>query len=302
MLRYVMSALALKAFSVNRLTKRAYRVIGNVVGERIRKSGTYVETYIQRGDLFRELSEKHNITPDGGRLLEIGTGWLHWHSIYHRLFNNVEIAMLDIWDCRQFGALKPVFLEVKEKGAENFQDNQMARQNLDTILSAESFDDLYRELGLSYHVEETGTLHGFGDESLDCVFSFHVLEHVPRKNVDILVSDIYRVLRPGGFSVHQIGIDDHLQHYDPRMSKKNYIRYSDRVWKLLFENELQYFNKIQMSEWLQAFGGERFVQLEAISEHCSIDGLPVNGRFTGYSNDDLSCTTLTIIHRKNDLG
>ena len=105
MLRYAMSAVALKAFSVNELTKRAYRAMGNVIGERLRMRGTYVDTYISRGDLFRELSDRYEITPDGGQLLEIGTGWLHWHSIYHRLFNTVDISMMDVWDCRQFGAL-----------------------------------------------------------------------------------------------------------------------------------------------------------------------------------------------------
>lgn len=298
MLRYVMSALALKAFSANKLTKSAYRAMGNVVGERLRKSGTYVDTYIQRGDLFRELSEKHNITPDGGRLLEIGTGWLHWHSVYHRLFNNVEISMLDIWDCRQFGALKTVFSEVKENIGADIQDNHTAQQLLNSVLSADSLDDLYRELGLSYYVEPTGSLHNFPDESFDCVFSFHVLEHVPRVNIDNLVSSIHRVLRPGGFSVHQIGIDDHLQHYDPRMSKKNYIRYSDRAWKMFFENELQYFNRLQTTEWLQAFQ-EQFTQLESIPEHCNIDGVRVDSRFAGYSDDDLSCVTSTIVHRKS---
>jgi len=223
MLRYVASAIALKAFSLNALTRRAYRRIGNVVGERIRKSGTYVDAYIERGDLFRKLSEKHMITPDGSRMLEIGTGWLHWHSIYHRLFNNVEIAMLDIWDCRQFGALESGFSQVKEKTAEVLQNDKRARDNLEVVLSAKTIDDLYQELDLKYHVEETGSLRAFGKETLDCVFSFHVLEYVPRENVDNLISDIYWVLRPGGFSVHQIGIDDHLQHYDSRLSKKHYL-------------------------------------------------------------------------------
>ena len=36
MMRYVMSALALKAFSFNKMTKSAYRAMGNIVGERLR--------------------------------------------------------------------------------------------------------------------------------------------------------------------------------------------------------------------------------------------------------------------------
>jgi len=298
MVRYVLSALALKAFSINRVTKRVYRGIGNILGERWRRGGTYVGIYVERGNLFRELSEKHNITSDGDEMLEIGTGWLHWHSIYHRLFYNVKITMLDIWDCRQFGAMNSVFSVVKNEISDELQKNISAVANIDAVLSAKSLDDLYQKMSLSYCVVETGSLERFKNESLDCVFSFHVLEHVHKENVGQLVADIHRVLRPGGFSVHQIGIDDHLQHYDGKMSPKAYISYSDKMWKLFFENGVQYFNRLQMSEWLRAFARKDMEQLEAISEHCDIDGLSVNKRFADYSKDDLSCTTLTIIHRK----
>jgi len=298
MLRYLGSAMALKFFSANRHTKRAYRALGNLLGERKRKGGTHVDAYIERGNLFRELSAKHDITKDGDNMLEIGTGWLHWHSIYHRLFYNVNISMLDIWDCRQFGAIRPVFLDVEERIAETLHTNEAARQNIETVVTAQSLDNLYSELGLGYHVDETGSLQQFADESFDCVFSFHVLEHVRRKYVDQLVKEIDRVLRPGGFSLHQIGIDDHLQHYDPKMSQKNYIRYSDRMWKLLFENDVQYFNRLQTSEWTAAFGNSDLVPLESITEHCNIDLMTVNRRFSGFSKGDLSCTALTIVHQK----
>lgn len=298
MIRYVLSALALKAFSMNGVTKRVYRSIGNVVGERLRMRGTYVDTYLERGDLFRSLSEKHDIAPKGGRFLEIGTGWLHWHSIYHRLFNDAEISMLDVWDCRQFEALKKVFSEVEAKLSPTLGSDVMARQLLKNIQESESFDDLYKRLNINYVVEPTGLLHNFPDNSFDCVFSFHVLEHVPSKNINQLTADISRVLKPGGISFHQIGVDDHLQHYDSGVSKKNYIKYSDRTWRWFFENELQYFNRLQTSEWLKAFG-QRFTQLEAISEHCSIDDLKVNKRFSDFSNEELSTVTLTIVHRKD---
>lgn len=298
MLRYFASAMALKAFSVNHLTKRLYRTIGNSLGERRRKRGTHVDAYIERGNLFRELSAKYQITNTGDRMLEIGTGWVHWHSIYHRLFHDVEITMLDVWDCRQFGAIRTVFGTVKNEIDAILRENPTASRNLSTTLAAESFADLYRDLGLNYRVEETGSLDFCENESLDCVFSFHVLEHVPKENVENLVASIHRVLRPGGFSVHQIGIDDHLQHYDPKMSTKNYIRYSDRTWKLLFENGVQYFNRLQKSEWLTIFNREDLVQLESIGYYTKIDELPVDSRFEGYSQDDLTCTTLTIVHQK----
>lgn len=40
----------------------------------------------------------------------------------------------------------------------------------------------------------------FDDETFDVVFSSHVLEHVP--HIDELLSEIFRVLKPGGVSLH----------------------------------------------------------------------------------------------------
>jgi len=73
------------------------------------------------------------------------------------------------------------------------------------------------------------------------------------------MADFHRILKPGGYMIHQIGIDDHLQHYDPAESPKNYLRFSDRAWKLLFENDVQYFNRLQACDWIDRIGSAGFI-------------------------------------------
>ena len=109
---------------------------------------------------------------------------------------------------------------------------------------------------------------------------------------------MYRVLKPGGVAVHQIGIDDHLSHYDRRASPKQYISYSERVWSIAFENEIQYFNRLQMSDWINAFRGAGFVLLHREMETTSIDRLKVSPAFAHYSQEDLACTILTVAFRR----
>ncbi len=114
-----------------------------------------------------------------------------------------------------------------------------------------------------------GSFEQFQDNSFNCVFSFHVLEHV--KEFEEKVEDIYRILKPGGHSIHQIGIDDHHTHYDKRESPKNYLQYSERTWKLFFENDVQYINRAQMSDWLDLFEKQGFILKERIFETCNIN-------------------------------
>jgi hypothetical protein len=296
MQRYLLAALALKAFSANSATKALYRKIGNELGQKLREKAG-IDHYLRRGNLLVDLCNRYNIANEGDRLLEIGTGWMHWYSIYLRLHHNVNITMFDVWDNRQFIALRSSFSKLEalvRTDAPRYDDRVI--EQLEKILAANSFEELYTLLDLQYVVEKTGRLDQFPDHSFDCVFSFHVLEHISQPDVE--VRDIHRILKPGGYSIHQIGIDDHLSHYDRKESPKNYLRYSDRTWKMLFENEVQYINRLQASEWINLFSQEGFSLLEKTTESCDIGSLKISQKYQHYRREDLACTMLTFVHRK----
>ena len=295
MLRYQFTALTLKAFSVSPFTKQIYRRLGNFVGTR-RRLNAPVQIYAQRGRLLLDLVQEYDAVQPEDQLLEVGTGWLHWYSIYLRLFYTTRITMLDIWDNRQFAALKASFLKLKSSGL--LPKNDFILQNLEKVISASNFDELYHNLGLTYVIEPQGSLQQFPYQSFDGIFSFHVMEHVPVVTTSQLVSDYYRILKPGGISIHQIGIDDHLSHYDRKESPKNYLRFSDQTWKTWFENDVQYINRLQVTDWLNLFQDQGFNLKKIIIETCNIQHLPIHPQYSRYSQEDLACTLLTIVHKK----
>jgi cyclopropane fatty-acyl-phospholipid synthase-like methyltransferase len=283
MIKYTLAALTLKLFSLNGITK---------------KKNINIDPYLRSGKLLRNLCEKYSAVKEGDELLEIGTGWLHWYSIYLRLFFKVRITMLDIWDNRQLTALKTAFRKLNEISDKNKIEYDRFIEDVDTIGDVKNFGELYSRYDLSYTLEEKGSLDKFPDSSFDFIFSFHVLEHVPKENTKDLVKNLYRTLKPGAYSVHQIGIDDHLSHLDKRESLKNYLRYSDSTWKRYFENEVQYFNRLQMSDWLDLFRQAGFVLKEKIIESKKIDSLKIAPKYQHYSKEDLECIILTIVQKK----
>lgn len=115
------------------------------------------------------------------------------------------------------------------------------------ILSADSFDTLYQQLGFQYVIDSTETLRQFHEKAFDVVISAGVLEHIDKCIFPAFISDFYRLLKPGGYSIHLINIADHLYAYDTSVSRKEYLRFSNTFWKLFFENKVQYFNKVQRS-------------------------------------------------------
>jgi hypothetical protein len=297
MLRYMLAASALKAFSLNATTRGLYRRLGNELGARRRAANLDLSTYVSRGDLLVELIRKYLAAQEDQHLLEIGTGWMHWFALYVRLFLKAEIATFDVWDNRQFDALKSAFERLEPILIER-DAPRTVRENLRAILFANDFADLYRRLNLSYVIGSDGSLAAFADNSCNCIFSLHVLEHVTRESVKRLCAEIYRLLVPGGFSIHQIGIDDHLSHYDPTCSPKQYLRYSDRTWKLLFENSVQYINRLQMSDWLKAFCATGFLVRETLPIYANLSGLRINPLYDGYEEGDLACRNLTLVLQK----
>jgi len=297
MIKYALAGVALKVFSCCPPARGLYRQIGNTLGQR-KREGLDISTYVERSDVLVSLLEKHNALRDGAAMLELGTGWIHWFSLYLRLHADMSVDLFDVWDNRQFGALKSAFSKLAKKWQGTSPRPSEVEGRLGQLLQCRSFDELYDAFNLAYCIDDAGSLAGYKDAGYDCVFSFHVLEHVPVGSIDDSVSNIFRMLKPGGISIHQIGIDDHLSHYDKKESAKNYLRYSTKTWKRWFENAVQYHNRLQKADYEQLFKDAGFELLDEWAEMCSIDGLPINKEWDRYSEDDLRTTILTLALRK----
>ncbi|MCD4781117.1 MAG: methyltransferase domain-containing protein [Candidatus Omnitrophica bacterium] len=301
MLKYYFVAKVLKFFSLNSTTRMFYRQIGNLFGQEKRKK-TDIEIYRERGFLLLNLCQKYDVILPDDKVLELGTGWMHWFSIFLRIYYDasMRISMMDVWDNRQFKALQVNFKRLEKALTGQKKSYPASNEIFHQISLCENFEELYVKLNLEYVIDTSGNLGAFDDESLKCIFSFHVLEHVSSENVEHLVSNMYRLLKPGGFLIHQIGIDDHLAHYDTRVSPKNYIRYSDETWLKKYENVVQYFNRLQVSDWLSIFNQQGFILKEKITETCTIDNLDIDEQYARYSKEDLACTILTLVYQKPD--
>ncbi|MBN1814987.1 MAG: class I SAM-dependent methyltransferase [Anaerolineae bacterium] len=257
--------------------------------------------YVDRARFLLETVGRYTIVQNGDRVLEMGTGWAHWESTILRLFYEVDATLFDIWDGRWLGLFKRYCAEFAEVMDEeiNATPRQLehAHRLLDAILTVDSFDELYGLLGFEYVVGPGGTLDRFPDTTFDAVFSFAVLEHVREETLAEYIQDLYRLLKPGGYSIHEIDLKDHLYYCDSSASPKNYLRYSDRVWRRHFESEFYYVNRVQRAEWLEMFraAGLELVEELSVSHHLNV---PIDENYKYLDRRDLECVVLKMIHRK----
>ena len=302
MVKYITTAVALKCFSSNPLMRNLYRRLGNTVGNKRRSSGTMPGYYPERVKRMLRLQRQHNIVSNGDRILELGTGWLHWEALTLRLFYDIKAVLFDVWDNRQLGGLKNYVRQLGSKLNDGFElsaaELSRARSIIDEILKVESFDQLYELLGFEYVIESSGSLCQFSDNSFQLVVSGGVLEHVKREALPLLLGETRRILKPGGWAVHSIDTADHLEHYDRTVSPKLYLSFSEELWRRLCENEVQYINRMQRGEWLDLFKANGFELIEEEARRVDINRLTLANRYKDMEKADLECTVLKLALRK----
>ena len=279
-----------------------YRRLGNTVGNKRRSSEVMPGYYADRVKRMLRLQRQHNIVSSGDRILELGTGWLHWEALTLRLFYDIEAVLFDVWDNRQVGGLKNYVRQFAPMLNDGFGlsagELKRAQSIIEEILKVESFDELYSLLGFKYVVESSGSLHQFSDNSFQLVVSGGVLEHVKREALPLLTAETQRILKPGGWAVHSIDTADHLEHYDRTVSPKMYLSFSEEKWKRLCENEVQYINRLQRGEWLELFKANRFELIEEEARRVDIGELNLAERFAEMDKGDLECTVLRLALRR----
>jgi SAM-dependent methyltransferase len=303
-LRYVSCACLFKAASATPAGRRFYRFLGNKYGHKRHAKISDVE--IERGLWLLKVAEETGLaSKQEARVLELGTGWTHFYSLFLRLFYDWRLTLFDVQDNRSLEAIKARFATLAEALPKvlpvAYQDNrEIIQGRLQKIINASSFQGLYDGLGMRYVIDPQGLLDEFQENTFDLVFSMDVLEHVTRDLVPYEIASIYRILKPAGISAHQIGIDDHLSHYAPGMPSKNYLRYADEVWKIFFESKLQYFNRVQLSEFKSLFNQKHFkiILCDDKKDELLLSQLIIDKHYQCFDDDTLKTVRGYIVHYK----
>ncbi|MBY0482944.1 class I SAM-dependent methyltransferase [Nitrosomonas sp.] len=248
------------------------------------------------------MNHRYGFLKQGDKILEVGTGWLHWEAIVIRLCFDVRSVLCDVWDNRQLTALKDYIAQLEGMLDElNGDDAQLdgARRLISQIKAVQSFDELYRLLDFIYVIDKSGELASFEQEAFDFVVSSDVLEHVHKDSAFSLVKGFAKVLKPGGYSMHKNDMNDHLYYYSNTVSPKQYMHYSDRIWKRYFENDVQYINRIQLPEWRAMFHD---AGLELVHEETRLEdlkGLELAPLYQDLLLDEKTCSNVIFLYRKS---
>jgi len=90
-------------------------------------------------------------------------------------------------------------------------------------------------------------------KSVDLIVSKSTLEHVRRHQVQPLVQEMTRVLKPDGAMLHYIDFRDHMHiqgDHEVHGDWLDCLTYGPRMFSAMFSNRSTYVNRLRLSEWL----------------------------------------------------
>ncbi len=120
---------------------------------------------------------------------------------------------------------------------------------------------LKRYYGIEYFAPCDGRSTGLKPNSVNFITSTNTLEHIPPRDIQTILKECYRLLKPGSFMSFIIDYCDHYSYFDKRISVYNFLRYPAPAWKL-FNPSLHYQNRLRHRDYLNLIKSAGFEILE----------------------------------------
>lgn len=130
---------------------------------------------------------------------------------------------------------------------------------------------------------------GLAPGSIDCFVSNNTLEHIPPDTLRALMAEFRRLAAPRAVMDHFIDMRDHYSSFDRSISRLNYLRYPEPVWRL-FNNRLHYQNRLRVSDYralMEAAGFTVVAERPTRGKPHEFDDLAVDRRYRDTPRSDL---------------
>ncbi len=239
-------------------------------------------------------------------VLEVGSGWQPLIPLLYSLAGAKQIMMTDLRRLLHVSSLGEA-LENLRANADIIRDRlRVDGETFEQFLRlnpGEGLDESLQRRRMRYLAPCDVRNTALPSESVDAVVSRAVLEHIPGDIIRGIFTESARIVRPGGITCHIIDNSDHWQHTDKSISRINFLKYSDAMFRLTCINGLNYQNRLRHSEYRQMLLSagfeiekeERSVDREATQ---LLEHFPVAPRFQHFAKDDLAAVTSFFLARR----
>lgn len=197
------------------------------------------------------------ISLEGAEVVEIGTGWEPICSTLLYMMGVKTCYTYDHVPHLRFNLTEMVINSIENRLEEIARITEIPiatlEKRLSILKSCKTLEDFFWKTNIVYKAPGDASNTGLKVESIDLVFSHAVLEHVPEKVVIALTDEAKRILKKNGFTYHLIGLGDHYNDVDPKVTTVNFLKYSEPVWAFFVKNRISYHNRLREKHFFKIF-------------------------------------------------
>ena len=250
---------------------------------------------IQQG--IRQVQWVDAVSPiRGTTVLEVGSGWQPMIPVLYSLAGAARVYLTDLNVLLRPDTFAAALRALRTQRAAILRELKLEAQTLDHALRedpAASMERRLEELRLVYLAPCDCRKLNLPAESVDVVTSRACLEHIPPDVLLDIFHESHRLLKHGGLACHWVDPSDHWEHQDKSLSRVNFLKYSDALFRLTFINPINYQNRLRHPEYVQMLdtAGFRLVREERQVDEASLRRLPhmrLTERFRKFSYEDLA--------------
>jgi hypothetical protein len=238
----------------------------------------------------------------GARVMEIGPGRNLIGCVICHLLGAEKIIAFDHLPHASFDLIRELLQIVSQNtiaAAHSLGVSEShIRDRCESALRSRSLNELLQQLSIDYRAPADATATGLPDQSVDVVFSYGVLEHIPTDDLRRMFSESARILKANGKCYHNIGLHDHFQSAGLG-NGVNFLRYSESYWMFMTGHALSYHNRLRLPEYFQIFEEAGLLASYSDTELTeqnlkAIDQLKIDQRFHGMSKVELATSHLYV--------
>ncbi|MEW6469439.1 MAG: class I SAM-dependent methyltransferase [Bacteroidota bacterium] len=243
---------------------------------------------------------KHGKTQGSFKVFELGTGWFPVVPIGLFLCGADEVTTCDLYPLLRDENIRAT--------VEKFRVH-LREGSLERLLPGIQPERRERLLGLSgpgtamlasmniRPMIADARYTGLPPRSADLVVSNNVFEHIYPDVLEAILTEFRRIARPGGVMSHFIDMSDHFAHLDKSISIYNFLKYSDRSWKLI-DNSVQPMNRMRIYHYREIYRRLGIPMTEEFNRSGDVQqlkGLKLNERFRSHSAEETAISHSLIV-------
>lgn len=230
-------------------------------------------------------------------VLEIGTGWDAINPILFYLMGAKTVYSFDHVAHARFELVQQI-LKTIENRMEEIQtitsiSKSLLLKRLLKLKKAQNLKQLFSLSNIVYKAPGNAANTGLPKNSVDLVYSYAVLEHVPESVIHELILEAKRVLKKDGIVYNAIGLHDHYTSVDKKISKVNFLKYPEWLWKFFVKNKISYHNRLREKQFLEIFKshGGKIIDIKNKVDPADLEILKmmkINKVFSGMTREELA--------------